>query len=540
MKSIKTEMFVFLLGLTTVSIFVTGYIGINSIMDAGSNAREIAADSLRSQAEGFLVQLTIASAEKNDLVFENVRKNAGSLADYTKNIFENPKAFSRDNYWKFGERVFTGSGGQYLNGPNDTSSVFVPGQITITGDVKEELELNAYLDYAFPKVLENDQNIVAIWMVGARETSRYYPNIGLGNIVPPDFEATKDIFFTSANPKNNPEQKVVWTPVYDDPAGQGLMISAVAPVYAMQGGFIGVLGIDVTLNKIIGNIEEYNPIEDSYSFLVDKEGYSIALPEQAYTDIVGRARGRGESRVNLNNITNSKFSSVLNKMKAGSTGFENITAGNKNLFIAYAPLKGTEFSMGIVVEEEVLLGAVKTIDKELKNSVRELTYFRILPTGLLILVIAWAAGFFLIGRIVGPVKNLTEAARELSKGNFNVKPDVASENEVGVLAAVFNNMAEDLKKSHGALGKHTEELEQEVAEKTKELKNYNIALEKEVAEKTKELKAHGASLEKQVAERTKELEEKVAEMERFNKIAVGRELKMIELKKRIKELEEKK
>ncbi len=41
----------------------------------------------------------------------------------------------------------------------------------------------------------------------------------------------------------------------------------------------------------------------------------------------------------------------------------------------------------------------------------------------------------------------------------------------------------------------------------------------------------------EVRERTKELEEKNRELERFNKLAVGRELKMIELKKRVKELE---
>ena len=39
-------------------------------------------------------------------------------------------------------------------------------------------------------------------------------------------------------------------------------------------------------------------------------------------------------------------------------------------------------------------------------------------------------------------------------------------------------------------------------------------------------------------ERTAELDDKNSELERFNKLFVGRELKMVELKERIKELEE--
>jgi hypothetical protein len=41
-----------------------------------------------------------------------------------------------------------------------------------------------------------------------------------------------------------------------------------------------------------------------------------------------------------------------------------------------------------------------------------------------------------------------------------------------------------------------------------------------------------------VRERTKELERKVLELEKFQKLAIGRELRIIELKKEIKRLKE--
>jgi PAS domain S-box-containing protein len=53
-----------------------------------------------------------------------------------------------------------------------------------------------------------------------------------------------------------------------------------------------------------------------------------------------------------------------------------------------------------------------------------------------------------------------------------------------------------------------------------------------------EIKALQESLEEKVRERTKELQEKIRELEKFQKLVVGRELKMIELKKEIKNLKE--
>lgn len=54
--------------------------------------------------------------------------------------------------------------------------------------------------------------------------------------------------------------------------------------------------------------------------------------------------------------------------------------------------------------------------------------------------------------------------------------------------------------------------------------------------RTKELQEMAAGLEEKVKERTKELQEKIDEMERFQKLTVGREIKMAELKKEIKRL----
>ena len=47
-------------------------------------------------------------------------------------------------------------------------------------------------------------------------------------------------------------------------------------------------------------------------------------------------------------------------------------------------------------------------------------------------------------------------------------------------------------------------------------------------------------LEKQVQEKTEELQKKIEDLHKFHRLTVGRELKMVELKKEIEELKEEK
>ncbi len=80
---------------------------------------------------------------------------------------------------------------------------------------------------------------------------------------------------------------------------------------------------------------------------------------------------------------------------------------------------------------------------------------------------------------------------------------------------------------------------EETREETVYLKQYNEVLIRKLENKMEQMEQLNRQLEQKVAERTAELNKVVENLEELNRVFVGRELKMAELKKRIEELEKK-
>ena len=84
--------------------------------------------------------------------------------------------------------------------------------------------------------------------------------------------------------------------------------------------------------------------------------------------------------------------------------------------------------------------------------------------------------------------------------------------------------------------KALEEERKKATEAYKEAKEAKNILEVKVEARTKELANLATEREEIIQERTKELQKKIKELEELQKLFVGRELKMMELKREIKEL----
>jgi methyl-accepting chemotaxis protein len=138
------------------------------------------------------------------------------------------------------------------------------------------------------------------------------------------------------------------------------------------------------------------------------------------------------------------------------------------------------------------------------------------------LIFSYLILYFILRRwILGPIEIIYKGMARARGGDFDVRIPLKSKNELGMLAETFNGTLQELKDSKASL------------EEAKSV------LEVRVEARTRELRELAGSLDSQVKERTGELRAKLEELGKFNKLAVGRELKMVELKEEIKILKKK-
>lgn len=161
----------------------------------------------------------------------------------------------------------------------------------------------------------------------------------------------------------------------------------------------------------------------------------------------------------------------------------------------------------------------------------------------IVIVLTLFSNILISRNLTRPLKRLLKGTNEVAKGNLDFKIEIELNDELGKVSTQFNKMTQQLKEAKANLEKAKLALEAKVKERTKKLQKITEALEEsktileiKVQARTQELEDLTKNLEGQVEERTKELQERLQELKNFQKFAVGRELKMMELKKELETL----
>jgi methyl-accepting chemotaxis protein len=182
---------------------------------------------------------------------------------------------------------------------------------------------------------------------------------------------------------------------------------------------IGVMAAAMTVDDISKKIATWKTGKTGHAFLVDEKGDVVSHPNRQYV----------AKRKNLNS-----HPLIANYRKKGWTTITTrFNTSNGQAALGHVRSNNYGWALALQQEESEVFSAL--------NDVKEAALILLGCTILLVSVIAW----FSARAIVTPVMKLTDAAERMSLGELNVKIDIKSRDEIGLLAQAIGRMQTSLR-----------------------------------------------------------------------------------------------
>lgn len=216
---------------------------------------------------------------------------------------------------------------------------------------------------------------------------------------------------------------------------------------------VGIYAADMKLDFLQNLIGEYSREEDGrISFVIDGEGVVVAHPdlqqiEEQYNyrdmirtvstkDEAGNAMKDKEGNIVTEQIAlevSEEFRQIIGEVMKGNSGSRKISYEGEPYYASYTaiPLKGDSDSWSLVTLHKKS-AAMATINGMVKAAAV------ILAVGV---GIAFCVMTVLVRRLTRPLAAVTSLIGEAAEGDFSIRAEEGSGNEVGLLAGSFNIMA---------------------------------------------------------------------------------------------------
>ncbi|GAA5261970.1 phosphoserine phosphatase RsbU/P [Methanocalculus sp. MC3] len=440
--AVRTKILLAFLTISVISLLIAGGIASSAITTLGgtaieqseklgSQAVEESTAALIEDAEEYLLRMAVDQAEYTSLYFEDAEKAIRAIAIYADEI--QPDVISIDT--------------------TRTKEVIAPGAHP---DIQERRELAALERIMIPAQTAHT-DITWIYIGTGSGIFRLYP---YADDLPPEFDPRSREWYQNALNQDG----IVWSRPYVDAGKTGLTVTCSYRIPDQTKEW--VIGADVTIETINQMILDTSFGGDGYGMLIGSDGHVITRPGLTAEDQLWDESFTTE---NLLEAPNREIKYVAQKMVRGETGISRISLDRNDVFVAYAPVKTTGWSIAIVmpvetvIEPATLTGGklsrqtAETADQIDQQITRSMHLFIIT---MVILIAAAVAGSALFSQaITRPLKRLGEGADAIGRGDLAYRVETGTQDEFGELAGNFNKMAEDLSAMMANLEKTTAERE---------------------------------------------------------------------------------
>ena len=246
--------------------------------------------------------------------------------------------------------------------------------------------------------------------------------------------------------------KTVWTGPYISANANKIIITCSKAVKDSEGRIIAVCGSDITIKHIVNSFISMQAILSGRAFLIDQDGNVLARHNMRSN---GMTWNENLKKENLFKSKNKSLQRMAAKMVTGEEGVEKINLPDEpELYVAYAPVFRTGWSIGVAVKSDVLTHPVKKVERVMERRIqihrvhirdyfnKNLNFYLIAGLLVSVLVIAWS--FFFSQKITEPVMMLQEKAFNIMGGNFNSNIHLNTGDELERLDKTFDKMSQEI------------------------------------------------------------------------------------------------
>lgn len=285
------------------------------------------------------------------------------------------------------------------------SNIILPVPSELTSNMIEEINLTEELDGPFEQILKSEA-VTWAYVVTRDNLLRCSPYSGLTDAFKGNHNQIQDVFYTTADEKNNPKREPVWTKPYTDYLGTGWTMTCSQPIYDKDDDFYGVICLDIAINDIKEKyFEGFSLGSSGKVYWLDKEGNIFY-----HTDYDEIAESQG--KVYEKNIfveeemAAEKEASIKTALKEDS-GITVFSEKGDQKMMVYSQITGTDSVLMIEMD-------MKEFMAENQMDLKKAAVLIIID---LFLAICFAA--ILYNRFSRPMKELVHRANRISNGDYS-------------------------------------------------------------------------------------------------------------------------
>jgi sigma-B regulation protein RsbU (phosphoserine phosphatase) len=241
------------------------------------------------------------------------------------------------------------------------------------------------------------------------------------------------------------QRRLTWSRPHTDATTRLTMVSVTMPLFAPDGGFVGVTGIDVRLTRLLHKVNLPSHLAPDSEVLLGRLT-AAAAPERAF-EIVARQRyvdtggdWREGPRIEyFQGDVPAEYAALLEDMRASGNGFARIRHRGRLTQCVYRRFDPYgNFLLFLVPTEAAAAPAADAARHALEITRRQVGTLVPIAMGTALLTVLAA----LLGAraVTGPLQQLSNAVEAAAGGHFSTRVDIRSGDEMQVLGEHFNRM----------------------------------------------------------------------------------------------------